>query len=606
MSKFNFTNILHFILFIVLIISIVPIFSDFPILGIDSSWENGMNTLIGKGEKLGENVFFTYGPFIGIYQNYYHPDTYLLNLFVSIPIAISFFLMFYQLLKNENILYELILIILLLILYFLATNKDYLFYFYPILLFSFIKKINIGKIENKYFYFLIVFFPIGSIFLIKCSYSIFYFFIIFIILFYNKKVKEDLSIIFILILSVIFYWIISWQELSYLYTFFRYNIFFTSGFTEAMSDGNSFELELIFLILSSLIVFPLLMKYNYHSCTLLLVCLIACFFVFKASFIRADKLHMELAFLFLVLLSFSVFVELKTKIYQLIFLMSMLMIFSVYNYRVKNIVSSIKLNFNNDYKELVAKKTKKEMYYLALSEINKHHRLPSVEGTVDIYNYDQNILLSSDNNWVQRPIFQSYTAYTPELLIRNKENLLSEKNPQFIFFKVQTIDNRLPSLEDGNSWSVILNNYSPIEMINDDYLILKRNKNYNSDVSLKSIKIEKNIINTKITLPFNENKNVLCKIYLNKTLYGGLKNKFYKMGSDLKIRVQLNNGIEKEFRLVSGMIETEFLISPLITDTKEFYNLYKGNEYGNTVKHITILGDTNLWRDDLEIEFLTY
>jgi len=73
-------------------------------------------------------------------------------------------------------------------------------------------------------------------------------------------------------------------------------------------------------------------------------------------------------------------------------------------------------------------------YKASILQISKNYRLPLLEGTSDIYSYDQSYLIASGNRWNPRPIFQSYSAYTPSLAQLNKEHLLASNAPDHLFF----------------------------------------------------------------------------------------------------------------------------------------------------------------------------
>jgi len=46
-------------------------------------------------------------------------------------------------------------------------------------------------------------------------------------------------------------------------------------------------------------------------------------------------------------------------------------------------------------------------YKASILQISKNYRLPLLEGTSDIYSYDQSYLIASGNRWNPRPIFKA-------------------------------------------------------------------------------------------------------------------------------------------------------------------------------------------------------
>src|SRR5207248_10109837 len=58
-----------------------------------------------------------------------------------------------------------------------------------------------------------------------------------------------------------------------------------------------------------------------------------------------------------------------------------------------------------------------------------------------------------------RPIPQSYSVYRPILDARNVAHLEGSHAPDNVFFAVDSIDYRLPSLDDSGSWLELLSKY---------------------------------------------------------------------------------------------------------------------------------------------------
>jgi hypothetical protein len=82
--------------------------------------------------------------------------------------------------------------------------------------------------------------------------------------------------------------------------------------------------------------------------------------------------------------------------------------------------------------------------------------LPAVEGTFDLYPYELSTVFAHGLIWAPRPVFQSCTAYDSRLDALNVAHLEGANAPQHVFFQVQSIDERLPALDDAGSWPVLL------------------------------------------------------------------------------------------------------------------------------------------------------
>lgn len=76
----------------------------------------------------------------------------------------------------------------------------------------------------------------------------------------------------------------------------------------------------------------------------------------------------------------------------------------------------------------------------------------------------------------------------------------------------------------------------------------------------------------------------------------------------MQITVELTNGVKKQYRLVSGMVKSGFIISPLVENTTEFGMLYGpgGHLQNKQVKSVVIApreGNSRIWAPRYTIRF---
>ena len=226
------------------------------------------------------------------------------------------------------------------------------------------------------------------------------------------------------------------------------------------------------------------------------------------------------------------------------------------------------------------------------------------EGTTDIYSYNQSYLIASGNNWSPRPIFQSYAAYSSSLVEKNKNHLFGKMSPDNVILKVETIDGRIPSAEDGASWVPLLTHYKPNALEN-DFLYLHKKPSM-ADVLEQSL-IGKGSYSFSHAVPIPSNSSpVFVEISIKQSSFGKLATIFYKP-SQLQISINLENGTTRTYRIISGMTQSGFLISPLIENTGEFGLLYGDMNYlaDKKVKSFSIapVSDRAEWEDTFEVVF---
>jgi len=94
-------------------------------------------------------------------------------------------------------------------------------------------------------------------------------------------------------------------------------------------------------------------------------------------------------------------------------------------------------------------------YTRALERFPAEIPLPRVRGRTDIQDSRYDLLAAHAIEISQRPIPESYSAWTPKVAALNASHFAREDRPKNVFFIVTAIDNRLPSL-DNLSWPLWL------------------------------------------------------------------------------------------------------------------------------------------------------
>jgi len=629
-NKFNLIkfkqikNILFLIVFFLVAISVfVPVLPNMPWDGLDPSWAFGMNEAVAQGLSFGKKIIFTFGPYSSIYTRTYHPATDGLMIWGSLFFAIFFAIAAYLNFRHSG---WLLWISFLAFLSSAAYSLDALFIFYPMLVGVQVyylansidskKKLDITEIALK----VLLFAPFGLLPLIKIS-----FFIIcgtvsaltIALLTMKGRWKLSILILAIQLLALLFFWLFSGQSLLGLGDYFYGSILIITGYSEAMSiDGNPKEYLLYLLSVALLLIFLIreIQETVYNKLFIVLTFSITLFLCFKAGFVRHDG-HAVIAQTMIMLagllaLTLVVNHRVNSTLMIVACMITWIYIDSAY---IQTSTHKIKKNFENIYRQVYVgsklriKDSNKLIrdFESRIQQINKLGAIPKLNGSVDIYSYDQSYLISSGNKWSPRPTFQSYSAYNSKLILFNKMHLLSRSRPDNIIFKVQPIDGRLPSLEDGASWPVLLSNYEPTSFSN-NYLFLKNRPNTGNSYK-EPIKIIERFysLGEQINLP-DSSSPLFVKVSISKSFFGSILNILLKP-SKLVIKLTMDSGIIKEYRTIAGMMDTGFVISPLVEDTQELGLLFVDANYlkDKKVKSFEIVGPHlfKYWKRLFKVEF---
>ncbi len=616
-QKINFSKIFtELLLATFLVTSLIRIFIHdiwMPLSGLDPSWVYTMNQAIAQKFVLGREIIFTYGPYASVATHQFNPATANLQLMGGLYLVLCYFVAIWLLMKGSELHWKII---------FLAAMAvirpwDAMFLAYPLIISLLIFRITsseaeLGKINIRpcvaSIIVAVIFSALGLLLLIKGSFIALCALAVAMstVMFWRNK-QLGLAIICLVspVISTAVFWVISGQDLAVLPDYFINLGQIISGYTEAMSARGK-TINIICFSISGLLILGfvgLQKSISLFSKVILLILFSATLFIgFKAGFVRHDvhaSIAAESQIIIALLLSFIFqfkapfliqYKKFKIAVVPLVAVVAWLVINKNYNnISVKRVFESLahqkaayqSLESLTFHREILSK-----VFDERVTEIKKEAAFPVLEGGSDIYPVDQSFLIASENQWSPRPIFQSYSAYTEKLAKINAEHLLGEKAPQNIFFKVATIDGRLPSLDDGASWPILLNKYEPVQMFG-EFLLLKRGAVEEEISKEKFLSVEASFAQK---VEIENNQDILfAEIEVKPTLLGRLFSIIFKP-DQIWISVTTADGSVRNQRVVSSMMKSGFVISPLVESVTDFAFLYDNRGYLNhkMVKSFTI------------------
>jgi hypothetical protein len=210
-----------------------------------------------------------------------------------------------------------------------------------------------------------------------------------------------------------------------------------------------------------------------------------------------------------------------------------------------------------------------QQYADSLRAIQAEQQLPKLAGTVDIYSYGQSALLANGLDWDPRPALQSYVAYTSGLERQDADHLTGAGAPSNIIFSVQPIDNRLPALEDGASWPVLLTRYA-IVGLRGDLMILKRRATPPGETPVADVPSVSGTFQLGETIPIPPfTSAVWAQFDVRPALAGRLMAMLFKPPA-LGITYLFPDGHTQSFRYIAGMGSAGFVVAPVIQTTTDF------------------------------------
>ncbi|WP_147288319.1 hypothetical protein [Legionella gratiana] len=590
-----------------------------PKEGLDPSWAFGLNQAISQGLLFGRDMIFTYGPFVFLYTKLYHPAVASSMMIVALYLSITYGGLLAFLLKNKPW-YFLIFVWIALMTTLLV--RDSLFYTYPLLVAIYCFNSLNTEIKPNHVYKLspiilaLLFFPFGLLPLIKGSFLVVCLGILalsFLLFISDRKWIQAITIVSSFLVSILFFWAISGQPILNLYHYFISSSAIISGYGEAMGINGNLS-EIVFYLLAAFILLSLLLIEKNGGSNKLKLFIGLSFFIylflaFKGGFVRHDG-HAMIAASALLIAAVSVFFVVNLKKASVVLFFASLACIGInihyigMQFFIYDIKSFYLSTWNGIIKSFADNQWRNKEFDKALVQIQEKVKFPKFKGTTDIYSYSQAYLIASKNNWNPRPVLQSYSAYTPSLAQIDKMHLLSKKSPDHLIFKLETIDSRIPSLENGPSWPIFLSYYQPSTLKN-DYLYLHRRSSQVEIPKAKNIHESVYSLGETVFVP-DISAPVLAEIYMEQSIFGKLMNVLYKP-SQLQIVLHLKNGTTKSYRIIPEMAKSEFLISPLVEYTAEFSLLYGGVDFLRNKKvesfSIVPLGGGLQWKNIFKVVF---
>lgn len=606
------------------ILYIIPWRPFFPVNTLDASWALGLNQAVAQRLRFGEEITFTFGPYASVYTHQYHPAVARLMFLGSALVAAAFCGGVLRLITPKQASWLWLLPL------FLAASitPNAFFYAVPVMLVCIVGRtqlsaasqyrveINPATVASV----LLLNAALALIALSKGSFVVpaFVSCLLSMVLVVQQCFPFALSIGATFITALVTAWLYSGQSIVDLPGFFAALLPIVSGHTDAMSQSGPIYQVIAYLVATVLMTGVFFVKSCFNEkrsvqLITVLAFLLAFFFAFKAGFVRHDSIHVAIAGEALLLLGFVGGLQMQGRGKALILLISVAACTVLEAAYVGNVPAELWTRVRGFYVGGIVGVSKfatepqwaDERYEQTLAAIRRKNPV-SLDGTTDIYSYNQVVLIANNLLWSPRPTLQSYMAYSPRLALQNAQHLQGAHAPQNIIFKLQTIDNRYPALDDGLSWPAIIENYMPIGAIKSGLLLRRKSaeKFLPADFSLNAWDVSHSYsLGTEVDLPYREGKWLWVALDVKPSLAGKAFSFLYKL-PELEMTIQRRDGVAQTFRLIASSARAGFLLSPYIGDTPSFQRLFErdglASMTGLSVEKIRVTaspGATFFWND---------
>ena len=207
--------------------------------------------------------------------------------------------------------------------------------------------------------------------------------------------------------------------------------------------------------------------------------------------------------------------------------------------------------------------------------------------SIDIIGYDQAYALLNHFNYTPRPVFQSYSVYTPELARLNADFYLSVRAPDYVLMRVNSIDERLPAMDDSAVLYIISHRYKYV-LSEKGFQLWRKNPGPFDYAAFAPRPLQTRELAIGQPWPLEEfaHQQLWVSVDLAPSLLGRLRNFLYKP-PHVYLEVLDTTGKTSSYRMAPPIGRAGFILSPVVEDLMGYVNFTSG-EPDRRARRITV------------------
>ncbi len=205
--------------------------------------------------------------------------------------------------------------------------------------------------------------------------------------------------------------------------------------------------------------------------------------------------------------------------------------------------------------------------------------------SVDVFNYEQGRVILTGMNYRPRPVFQSYSAYTPELQSRNLRFVRSSRAPEYFLWRTDSIDNRYVPADDALLWAELPGLYT-LRFSEQDFALLQRRPQPAAAPTKVFLHQQSVRLGQAAEIPAHGADRLWLEITATPSLLGKLRAALYRPAL-LDFTITDCTGREARHRLLPKTAEAGFLVRPLIESQTDFLAYMQG-QAGEPIRSVRV------------------
>ena len=209
------------------------------------------------------------------------------------------------------------------------------------------------------------------------------------------------------------------------------------------------------------------------------------------------------------------------------------------------------------------------------------HRIVG-NGTVDAIPWDVDVVQANGWNWRPRPVFQSCSAYTPDLDRIDATHLEGNRTADFEIVSFATIDNRHPFLETPLSWRALLDRYDLRLAAPDWFLLQHRDRSRYAPLAPLGFSVTR--WDEDVLVPQADGLLVMGP-RVRASFSGKLTSLLFRPAA-VYAEVTYSSGRKLRWRCMPRNLAEGFLVRPFPQDLQDLRPLFSPDAARNSTEHI--------------------
>lgn len=189
------------------------------------------------------------------------------------------------------------------------------------------------------------------------------------------------------------------------------------------------------------------------------------------------------------------------------------------------------------------------------------------DAPIEVFGWEQAVLELNRLHWCPRYVTQSYSVLTARLAQRNARALEAPDAPRFVLLRGGSLDLRLPTLEDGLAWRVLMRDFR-VRLAEGGFVLLERRDDAPraaSDLGEELVLERSLAFDEELALSDPGSDALRLEIEIEPTFAGRLRTLAYN-GTAVWVEIATDDGVRSRWRLLPELASTGAIVAPFLAD----------------------------------------